>query len=95
MVKDIDNVDIIKPCDFVLYFDDEIWRDVLLELVFYDGLDSFAGSEISLRLIFFRFASWSCDVGNGRPDGDVVDTWIEGNDVVNAGANKLFRIGHS
>ena len=34
MVKDINNVDIIKPCDFVLYFDDEIQRIVLLELVF-------------------------------------------------------------
>ena len=57
MVKDIDDVDIFDPCDFVPYFDDERWRDGLFELIFYDGLDSFVGSKIPLRLIMFRFTS--------------------------------------
>ena len=57
VVKDIDDVDIIDPCDFVLYFDNEIRQDGFLELVFDDGLDGFVGSKISSRLIVFRFAS--------------------------------------
>ena len=57
MVKDIDDVDIIEPCDFVLYFDDERRWDDLLELVFDDGLDGFVGSKSSSRLIVFRFES--------------------------------------
>ena len=95
MVDDIDYVDIVDPCDFILYFDDEIRRDGLLKFIFYDGLDCFIGSKISSRLILFFFVSWSCDVGNGRPDGEVVDTWIKGNNVVNTSANEIFRIGHS
>ena len=34
MVEDIDDVDTVEPRDFVLYFDDERWRDGLLELIF-------------------------------------------------------------
>ena len=56
VVMDIDDVDIIEPCDFVLYFDDERRWDGLLELVFDYGLNSFVGSKSSPRLIVFRFA---------------------------------------
>ena len=45
VVKDIENVDIIEPCDFVLYFDGERRWDGLLELVFDDGLDGFVGRK--------------------------------------------------
>ena len=55
MVEDINNFDIIEPCDFVLYFDDERWWDGLIEIVFDDGLDELFGSKISSRLIVFRF----------------------------------------
>ena len=57
MVDDIDYVDIVDPCDFILYFDDEIRRDGLLKFIFYDGLDCFIGSKISSRLILFFFVS--------------------------------------
>ena len=95
VIEDINDVDIIELCDFILYFDDERWWDGLLEMIFDDGLDDFVGSKISSRLIVFRFTSWSCDILNDCLDGDVVDTWIEGNDIVNIGTNKLFCIGHS
>ena len=95
MFEDIDDVDIVEPCGFVLYFGDERWRYGLLELIFNDVLDGFVGPKSPSRLIMFRFTSWSCDVGNGCPDGDVIDSWIDGNDVVYAGAKTLFRIGHS
>ena len=95
VVKDIDDSDIIKPCGLVLYFDDERQWDGLFELVFDDGIGGFVGSKSVSSLIVFRFVLWYCDVVNGRPDGYVIDTWIEGNDVVNAGEHKVFRIGHS
>ena len=55
MVEDINDVNIFEPRDFVLYFNDEVWRYGLLELIFYDGLDGFVGSKIPSRLIMFRF----------------------------------------
>ena len=45
MVEYINDVDIIEPRDFVLYFDDERWQDGLLDLIFNDGLDGFVGSK--------------------------------------------------
>ena len=57
MFEDIDDVDIVEPCGFVLYFDDERWPDGLLELIFYDGLDGFVGSKIPSRLLMLRFTS--------------------------------------
>ena len=57
VVKDVDDVDIIKPCYFVLYFDDARRWDGLFELGFDDGLDGFVGSKSASSLIVFSFMS--------------------------------------
>ena len=53
VVKGINYVHIVEPCDFILCVDDDIWWYCSLEMIFYDGLDGFVCLKSLLRLIMF------------------------------------------